>query len=553
MSTQPFAWAALPMPRTMRPIIFFFTLLFALLSPLAQAQKCDFCLTSFSTAPTLTVDNPIVPDCSNPLVVSVPLTNVDLCANDYQIQLFFNYSDQLTQQQAEELFSCIKYTGSTPVQTDVSGFNPAINGTSRILTFKVTIPASSAVTFVFPFQVSATFKTPEAVISSSLTVVGRGLNQSGGFCIAQPDVAAFPLNWEGSYSPVIGQKTVSNLIAEGLLFPASVGCDNQFLVFKSAPGSSAPAELIVDQSYCFTPGNNGRIQFRTASGTVIRVQNGATLDLRQVDIATCPNILANAVIVESGGTLIANQCLFEDFRFAVDARPGSIIKLTNNTFLDNYVGLNLDMTSGGGASGNVTINGLSGNTFRSSVLGLEAPYAGMSEAIETRGLCGISARGYNDLNIFSANIFRALANGILTQNTLLNIKNQSFTDMNSVGGGTGTYTREGFGIHMLSKANHWCNIGAVGEPNTFRVCKTAIAANRMAGSASFNDIATVQVGIDWFNSQNKDIRIRENVISAERIGISSSQNEPPERHLRQYHHDHRFGRGTDSRHRHPLQ
>jgi hypothetical protein len=175
----------------------------------------------------------------------------------------------------------------------------------------------------------------------------------------------------------------------------------------------------------------------------------------------------------------------------------------------------------------VTINALTGNIFSTTKSSINAPYPGMTEALESRGYCGILVNDYNDFNVFGnpGNTFRFLCNGLIITNTTGNIANMFFNDMNSVG--PAAYPLEGFGIHMGGKGKHsYMNINEFWHTMTFNNCKTGIRADYYHGDIENVTMTNVGIGIDWTNSPGRQIRLDRNTISARLYGIRSFQNEP---------------------------
>lgn len=168
---------------------------------------------------------------------------------------------------------------------------------------------------------------------------------------------------------------------------------------------------------------------------------------------------------------------------------------------------------------------LNSNTYSTEQSAIHPPYPGMPEGVEARGYAGIRLIDYRDFNVYGGNTFARLANGIVGGKSILNIGNMRFSDMNSVGN---IYPQEGFGIYLNGKGPrpYWANINEMWTLMTFDNCKTGIYAYRYAGKADNTVMTNVDVGIDWSESQTKDIRFRFNDITARRLGIASFLNEP---------------------------
>ena len=150
----------------------------------------------------------------------------------------------------------------------------------------------------------------------------------------------------------------------------------------------------------------------------------------------------------------------------------------------------------------------------------------MPEAVEFRGYCGIQLKNYEHFNVGGNQSFLRLANGIIGLNSTGNISNMSFDDMNSVDQSP-VYVKEGFGIHLLGKGgSYWFNINETYTSMTFNNCKTGVFAKSYAGRVAGTTMTNVGTGIEWLQSNNRDMFFRENDISARRFGIRTFFNEP---------------------------
>ncbi|MCC6412641.1 MAG: T9SS type A sorting domain-containing protein, partial [Saprospiraceae bacterium] len=156
---------------------------------------------------------------------------------------------------------------------------------------------------------------------------------------------------------------------------------------------------------------------------------------------------------------------------------------------------------------------------------LKTPYAGMPEAVEYRGYCGIRLSQYQDFNIGKNQTFLSLANGIVGYNSTGNINSMAFTDMHSTGAPS-VYPFEGYGIYLESKGSHWFNINNDWATMQFDDCVTGIYARNYAGIVEEVDMENVENGIVWERTKNRDIVVKNNKISATKYGIKLHHNEP---------------------------
>jgi len=261
------------------------------------------------------------------------------------------------------------------------------------------------------------------------------------------------------------------------------------------------------------------------------------LFMAEVNVHTCPGSeMAEGILVDPQSTtgipltkLQMQNSIVADCRFGVNAKPNSSFSLENNQFTNNYIGVNLDMSSAPSGLARARIDGFAGNTF-STEGQLKPRYQGMPEHIETRGYCGIRLVNYRDFNVFGnslsgGNDFLRLANGIVGTNSIGNLANMTFNDMNSADA-IAKYPIEGFGISLVSKGTHWFNINEFSTTMTFNNCKTGISAFNYALNVENTEMNNVDIGISVKQSKVRDIVIDGNVITARKYGIRSFLNEP---------------------------
>jgi hypothetical protein len=407
------------------------------------------------------------------------------------------------------------YAGNLP-------FNESFDdvGNSWRLIFTVSVAPGATTTFLFPFQPSAVTTTPVADWTAEIFVNPIRKNA---LCFDYLDITLTrklftALNWGNKpFRVVAGVKNLSELINVSL--PAG-GWDSNILLQPEVGSSIAPT-LTIDQDYVLGS-NTSDSEIFLSPGATIRVAAGKTLVIRRNFIHTCTQ-LAQGIVVEPGGKLVMTNTKASDCRFAVDAKAGATLELSNLDFANNYIGLNLDMNA---APQRVTLNKLENCDFYTEAPGLKQAFAGMPEALETRGYCGIRLKNYLDFNNFGNNHFSQLANGILADNSTGNLGNLTFDDLNSVG--TPAYPLEGYGIRLDGKgaSAKWFNLNEFWTTMTFNNCKTGIYAARHALNVENTLMTNVHTGIDCANSPGRDIVIAGNNIQARKRGIRSLLNEP---------------------------
>jgi hypothetical protein len=299
-----------------------------------------------------------------------------------------------------------------------------------------------------------------------------------------------------------------------------------------------PAAMIGDvnlkRNITLMPGASIKIPALDASNTSTN-----KVRMEYVNIHTCPGAeLAEGIIVEADGgspstsKLSIKNSIVSDCRYGINAKPGASLSVLGNQFVNNYIGVYLNMYGATSSAKRVRIDGFEGNEFFTDGA-LKQPYSGMTESVETKGYCGIWLNDYMDFNVWGdndamvtdGNDFHDLANGIIAYRTTANLGNMSFSNMFS--SGSPVYPLEGFGIYLNGKGgNFWANVNEPGASMTFSNCKTGVKAIQYAGNVENTDMEAVEIGIDWENSRTKDITLAGNRISAENIGIRSFSNEP---------------------------
>jgi hypothetical protein len=426
-----------------------FVILFALLFSFTKSNAQPLCYSiDYNATGTATIPSVVRPICDGFTFSTTITNNNEVCEVVYQIDLRFITTEITLGQPIPPLFNDMVYAGSLPVFSTSTG---NVNGLIFFdMTFRVTVPAGSSLTFTMPFTTTAIDFTPFGGWTAQLFV--NSLEANGSLSHPLFDDITLKLTtlivWDTKAFGISGSAKISDILA---IYPF-LSAD---LIVYPATGSSAPPTLTID-----VPLSQGILTSRNrilmSPGTTIKVIGTGTLTLINSDVQAglCSSQLIQGIVVETGGTLVSRGCTLNDSRFAVDAKPGSILSITNTEFLNNYIGLRLSMAGVPESQKRVTINALTGNIFSTTKSSINAPYPGMTEALESRGYCGILVNDYNDFNVFGnpGNTFRFLCNGLIITNTTGNIANMFFNDMNSVG--PAAYPLEGFGIHMGGKGKH---------------------------------------------------------------------------------------------------
>ncbi|MFN0175930.1 MAG: T9SS type A sorting domain-containing protein [Saprospiraceae bacterium] len=483
-----------------------------------NAQDCY--PTGYLATATAIIPQVVRPTCDGFSFTTIIENQNAECSVDYQINLRFFTIDNLFGQSLPSLFNDMIYTGGVPVFSTTFGFDQEI---FLDLAFQVTVPAGTTSTFTFPFTTTAIDKTPFGGWLTQVFVNSLEADGSLSFPLYHVDTRKLVtlIPWDEEAFGISGSANISDVLA--ILSPLP----NNLIIYP-ATGSSIPPTLTIDVAYSHGI-STSRNRIFLSPGATIKVIGSASLNLTNSDVQVgpCAVQLAQGIVVEPGGSLIATGCTLNDSRFAIDAKPGSTISVTGTGFFDNYIGLKLDMSSAPEASKRVNLLAFTGNTFSTAQAAINAPFPGMPEAIESRGYCGILLNDYRDFNVFGSpgTSFSFLANGLIIANTTGNIANMFFNDMNSVG--PAAYPFEGFGIRMGAKGKpSYMNINEFWHSMTFNNCKTGIRADYYHGDVENVTMTNVGIGIDWVNSPNRLIKLDGNTITASREGIRSFLNEP---------------------------
>lgn len=446
----------------------------------------------------------ILPFCDE-IVINTSIDNSgDDCAVDVILRISFGATGGTGPTES------FNYLGSLPFSEDTWA-----NGSDIFRRFNFLLSVPDQEIAINPLRFSLTpddfTLAPDYAVFVDVVPQDLGCDQDPG---TKTFLSSFTVSSRVIEIPISG--SVIDLIASNDLLPNSAS--NPTVERKTIHGV-----LEVDEDYSFD-GSGGsslaRPKLYLGPGAQILVKSGFVLTLTNADIFTCDE-LAQGIVVEPGATLIMDGCLVSDSRFGIDAQAGSTISVTDNDFVDNYIGARFHMA---GSPNRVFVNAFSGNDFFTDD-GVKAPFSGMPEAVETRGLCGISVNNYRDFNVWGGNSFSQLANGIIAQKSSGNLGNMTFEDMNSAGN---VYLLEGYGIHLSGKTTQpmFFNINEFWTSMTFDDCKTGIFANNHALNVENTTMTNVDVGIDVSQSQIKDIVLDGNDITARKQGIRSFFNEP---------------------------
>ncbi len=469
--------------------------------------------------------------CGDVVSISISQTNFDICDFEYQVTievLHYYTSAHTFEIQFDYPVSYVAYDDDNAMQIidDVSlgsGVNRVRGTVTSPAAPDENTPVFSSYTFTFIRYDSwaglqKSFKA--RLLDSSCDPVIQGEENYNLSTTNFRDLRGYPAT------------QLSTLLSSGVIVLQAGG---------SLPDLLIDDELVIDVPALIQGSSNAYRNIVLMPGASIQIATDPAsdagtpyLNANYAEFSTCPDFsLAEGIEVDprASGSQVTQlnmqHCRVKDARFGINARPGSVVRIENTEFTNNYIGLNLDMTGASSGQEKVTFLGFSGNTFSTgSGQALKTAYSSMPEAVEERGYCGIRLINYRDFNVFGSNTFERLANGIVASNSILNVGNLDFTDMKH-SGAVSAYPLEGFGIYLAARNNSsWANIGLPWAPMTFDDCKTGVFANRYAGKVEHCTMTDVDLGVDWQKSQTRDVTIRNNDIEAQQYGIRSFLNEP---------------------------
>ena len=268
---------------------------------------------------------------------------------------------------------------------------------------------------------------------------------------------------------------LSDLIAQGIM-PSS-GLSPVANPFGAVFGILIDEDLIIDVPFYYFE----NVEIRLKPGVKILVEENTALSLLGCNLATCPipGFWGEGIVVESNAVLTVDNSTLSDCRHAISAQAGAYVGLVDNTFRNNYIGLNLDM--GSGSAQKLAALVLRDNQFvTDEEENLRPAYPGMLETSGGMGFCGIRANNYLSLNLSQPNRFERLANGVMYINSTGNMDKLSFKDITAT---DPAYSIRGNGVYLASRNNtHFANVGLPWAPGvTFDNCTVGVYARGYAG------------------------------------------------------------------------
>ena len=241
----------------------------------------------------------------------------------------------------------------------------------------------------------------------------------------------------------------------------------------------------------------------------IRVQSGATLTLNDCTIQGC-NAMWSRILVNTGGKLVADNCDVMDGIDGFDARGGSEMDVQSCNFTNNYIGIYLRNKFSTSPPTGITFTlPLSNNIFQ-TVGNLKPPYANQM------GYAGIKVQNLAPVNLgetgYPQNQFLNIANGVVSENSRVVVKNALFQSLASIDNESMT------GINATGGSMN------VNE-SIFNNCLNGVVSSACNLTAEDNNFSAVWTCFDILNSAGRNVTITDNVMTNTRVfGVRANNN-----------------------------
>ena len=469
-------------------------------------------------------------------VTWIGLASLSLISNDTRIINSFDYN----------VWNMMSIDAQTPLaQSDINStdqfcLNVAFESTYTADNFTYTweffdhttslgIEAGSVASFTFPasgtYEVKLTVSDNDNPINTSTSTEFVTVNDCRDVMLD----CGCPNGYEVIAAPYT-EVRLSGLIDIGYL-PANI-------LSGSCLAVAPYVDLIVDVDYTFTemdiymnPGSGIEVR-PTPEGGVSRPRLEITWLNFTSGIQGCEQMWKGITV--SNAELNIIQAQIADAQYAIRAKNKAEVGAFRSIFKRNYVSLYSDISPGN----EFKLSGFWGNQVFGDVGLLPAyeeqtpapgllPYA----AVEIKNGVAPKLIGSGD-GSFYRNEFTNLANGIVTENTALVVRNTLFRDMKSSSpAGTALYPYRGYGIR---------HVGGVGDPLiqrglgndessdlSFEDVYRAIWVEGTMVDVSENHTFNARYGVHVQMAQNRDVKIVDNLIKkASFYGIGLFHNAP---------------------------
>ena len=294
-------------------------------------------------------------------------------------------------------------------------------------------------------------------------------------------------------------------------------------------------DMIVDVDYCIKGDSlTNRAKLYMFPGARIRIEPGVELDLKWVDVIGGCGEMWSTIAVQ--GKLDAEEVLISDAEFGVTAVDGSSVDLEGCHLKNNYVGFYCPLESYGSLS-TITSNGFYGNLFETDGLFL-APYQGQTRIPDQKGFAGIEVHNLDYFDIHGAaspkftlyNVFKNLANGIISKDSRLSIWHPQFIDIVEY---NNAYPYSGRGIYQYYEQQdlQFAELELIGngqDPEyddlTFFNCTEGVHIQGGDALVRFCSMDEMDYGVRVSECIEKDVTIHFNDIRVKKIGVETKVN-----------------------------
>jgi hypothetical protein len=404
---------------------------------------------------------------------------------------------------------------ANPASGTIAGGTCVANSNCTELIFQfVTAPNQSPGSYTIPLTVSV--QSQHNCIQGWNDEVKFDVDNCAFSCPCEdPDVVNTNINADDYGTS--GEVLLSQLIADGTLLPGSVS--NRCIAIRGTLRINIQGEYTIEDC---------EMRMQPGSGIVIGHSAKLNLDIvtRNGGISGCTQMW-KGIRVEDNAKLKSKNSNIADAQYAVWADDNSELEILGSEFRRNYTGVYFHPP----LPGEFFMPIFYGNLF-DGAQPLLPPFAGQTPPPGAHPFVGVDVTGQSLLHIGTAgtgppNTFRALRNGILTDNTQAIIENSIFEDILRVNTEP-NYPFTGFAVRHKGGAAHGLTIQGLGQnvPWTFRNCTFGVWASGTNVQVTDAFMAGMPRGIEVQMAQSRKLNILDNRISASGRGIVLQHNDP---------------------------
>jgi hypothetical protein len=272
-----------------------------------------------------------------------------------------------------------------------------------------------------------------------------------------------------------------------------------------------------------------------APGAVFRIAPKGECILTDVHVFGCCEMWQG---FRNWGMLRMERVRLSDAEYGVETYHNSKISLKDSRFVNNFVGLHIPYQQPIHLIPQIQFLAFYGNEFSTEESLLLPPYQGQQALIEDLGFAGVWIHKMPDANLSGVktpdfaryNTYKNLANGIISIQSNLIVKNSVYEDILDLGEGH-PYPYSGRGIYSFTKLYN--GLGklvqeGLGEYEnsdaTFKNCTYGVYVEGTYASIRKNKMLLMETGVEIRHCLQKVLWVEDNWIEASRRGISAYQN-----------------------------